>query len=828
MVSNVEPTPADGGPTRVGPWRLEGLLGAGGFGSVYRARDGSGRVAVVKVLRAPPGDELRALSRVHHPGVVVALGGGVGSVPYLVMALAPGVPLSSAGPVHPDDVPVYVAQLADALAACHHAGVVHGDLKPANVLVDLQTRRTTLVDFGLVGGAGGTPAWAAPEVLGGAATSPASDVYALGLMAWELLAGGPPWPELTAEERVLTRAHTAVPPVPAPPALAGLLQRMLALDPAARPTAEQVVDALEASGVPVFAPCRADVARRAAGVRIPRPFDRALVRWLSEGGALALVGAAGSGRSHALAGVANELQARGVSVARIGPATEPWGPVEAALQDESLPGPPAELPRAADPETRAEAAAEALIARSERGLSVLVDDWDALDAGTRDTVAALERQGVALLVAAEHPPAFARAVPIPAFDAEAVRQLLDAMLGSADPALAEWVGRGAPWPGPAVRGVLDAIDAGAVVWRHRAWVVDVDRLSAVQPPHHAAPDPSVLSADALRLAVVIARAQPVGQLEALELAGVSPHALSELVELGWIRDASLLTVGGEVAAAALGACAERQGIDRSLCRVWTARAPIPWLRLGPAVVGAGDPALACRFGAPALRAWLELDLGKAVELADALGGVADPSAELVAARIEVWVVAGRAADARALGTAWLDRGPDGPDAVPVLLQLARAEDAGTEDASAMAVWVDRARAALGDAPAPFDVQLAIARGLFRSHRLAEADEVCAGMIGPAPEPAALGTYLKALALAAQIRGELEGPDAGLAVLADLGEEVGRGTAERAVVELARGRLQYHAGRPRDAASTFEAAAAVRRALPLVERARLENNAALCW
>ncbi|MEQ1504333.1 MAG: protein kinase, partial [Myxococcota bacterium] len=176
---------------RVGAWRLEERLGAGAFGTVWRARDPSGRVAVVKLLPAPPGEEIRALARVRHPSVVEALGAGTVPVPHLVMSLAPGIPLSAVGPVSEAAAAGIVAALADALAACHRGDVAHGDVKPANVVVEPEslasTPRVTLVDFGLAGSLGGTPRYASPERLGGAPASPAADVFALGAVALELV-----------------------------------------------------------------------------------------------------------------------------------------------------------------------------------------------------------------------------------------------------------------------------------------------------------------------------------------------------------------------------------------------------------------------------------------------------------------------------------------------------------------------------------------------------------------------------------------------------------------------------------------------------------------
>ncbi len=199
---------------------LRQLLGGGGMGKVYRADcRADGRTVAVKVLHkrllGQPGavarfrDEARALSRLNHPGIVRVH--GVGRLPdgghFLIMDLVEGPDLGqalAAGPVPPELAVRWVAQVADALDYAHRQGVIHCDLKPANVL--LQTERgppiPKVVDFGLArllgpGGAhsvGGTAGYMAPEQrdagLGG--VSPRTDVYGLGGLLVALLTGRPP------------------------------------------------------------------------------------------------------------------------------------------------------------------------------------------------------------------------------------------------------------------------------------------------------------------------------------------------------------------------------------------------------------------------------------------------------------------------------------------------------------------------------------------------------------------------------------------------------------------------------------------------------------
>lgn len=807
------------------------MLGSGGFGAVYAATDASGRPAVVKLLAAPPGDELRSLARVCHPAVVSALGGGSSPVPYLAMARAPGVPLSELHGADPTAALRWVTVLADALAACHQAGVVHSDVKPSNVLVDHASGRVTLVDFGMTGKQGGTFAYAAPEVLAGGPCTPASDVYGLGLVAWEILSGEPPWAELPLAQRLAMRSRSTPHPPPAlPEGLAPLLDAMLDPDPAHRPSAEAVTDALEAVTGPALAPGPDDVARRALSARVPRPsVDAAIARWLVDGGALAVTGPAGSGRTHVARAVANELAARGQAFAAFAAGGGPWAPVRTALADPSLPGAPAELPAAADAHSRADAATEILLSRAEGPLVAVVDGWDELDLGSRAVITSLARANVAVLVTGASAPPWARVTAaLEPLGADEVDALVTALLGAVDPVFLGWSRGLGGEPRRLVRAVTAAVAHGALSWRRRAWVADPDQLATVDVEAPTMPLDGLLP-EAVVLAAVIARAHRLEPDEALRLAAADPVALEQLVERQLVRGTSQLSVSPAVASAALAAVPDRAALDRRLAAAWLREAPIPYERLGAVLIGAGDPELVARHGAAAITAWLELDVAEAARLADGLWACA-PAASLVDARLEALIRSGRVHEARSEAIAWLDAHPErDPAAIPILLALARIEDQQSEDAAAALAWIGRANEALGDGAPTAKVRLALGAALFRAGRLTDAEQVTAPLAGPAPDdPRSVADWLSAKALLAQIVGQRLGPDAGLALLADVRDGAGDGTAERAMLDSARGRLLWHAGRARDAARALEAAAAWRRSLPLVERARLENNAALCW
>lgn len=209
--------------TRIaGRYQLERRLGRGGMGEVWLARDGHLRRQVaVKWLLSDQGHERliregRAIAALSHPGIVQVHDVGVHEGrPYLVMERVHGRPLRErAGPLSPDEVVRILVELADALQVAHDAGVVHRDIKPDNVMVQ-DDGRLVLLDFGLAtedvvtsqdeaenatvrrltasGAIVGTPAYMAPEQARGRGVGPATDQFALCVMAVELLTGRLPW-----------------------------------------------------------------------------------------------------------------------------------------------------------------------------------------------------------------------------------------------------------------------------------------------------------------------------------------------------------------------------------------------------------------------------------------------------------------------------------------------------------------------------------------------------------------------------------------------------------------------------------------------------------
>jgi predicted Ser/Thr protein kinase len=229
-------------PERIGPYRIQGVLGQGGMGVVYRAeQDNPRRAVALKVIR--PGVESRetlrrfeheaqVLAWLQHPGIAQIFEAGVaktdqGLRPFFAMELVAGQPLSEYARGRRLDTAARLALLArvcDAVQHAHQKGVIHRDLKPGNILVD-PAGQPKILDFGVArltdtdvrattmrttaGQLVGTLAYMSPEQISGdpRGLDTRSDVYALGVIAYELLAGQPP---LDVGSRSLPEAARAI------------------------------------------------------------------------------------------------------------------------------------------------------------------------------------------------------------------------------------------------------------------------------------------------------------------------------------------------------------------------------------------------------------------------------------------------------------------------------------------------------------------------------------------------------------------------------------------------------------------------------------------
>ncbi|MEV4611729.1 serine/threonine-protein kinase [Kitasatospora sp. NPDC049258] len=261
-----EPLPP-GAPTGIGSYRLLGLIGAGGMGTVYLARrQGSATQVALKTLHTDLLGDAELLRRFENEAAVLAqvpeaytakvLGSGVADgVPYIAMELLDGRPLGSHLRAHGtfgsgEALRALALALAVALDGLHGRGLVHRDLKPANIM--MTTDGPKLLDFGIArmidqtritrtGGSIGTPAYMAPEQIRDGGIGPAADVWAWGCCVVAAAFGGSPF---TAEN--LFAIYPKVleqPPEPAAlaavraldPALAAVVERALAKAPADRP-----------------------------------------------------------------------------------------------------------------------------------------------------------------------------------------------------------------------------------------------------------------------------------------------------------------------------------------------------------------------------------------------------------------------------------------------------------------------------------------------------------------------------------------------------------------------------------------------------------------
>jgi hypothetical protein len=308
-----DPAPALPRGTQAGPYRIEREIGRGGMGIVYEAEDTRllRRVALkalpAPVARDPVGRErlmreARAAAALSHPGIatVYALDEIDGTL-YLVSELVRGETLRTEvrrGPLPAERLRATLGELAAGLAAAHAAGIVHRDFKPENI-IRCADGRVKILDFGLARSTGpaavtelaltesgtaiGTPGYMAPEQLAGGPVDARADVFAFGVVAWELATGVHPFGTSAAEilgrvtDAVGGRHPTTGPAFPVP-GLDGIVRRCLARNPAERyPSAVELSRTLAEMELP------AAPAGRTVGP------DRSLFWWQLHQGCLAVV-----------------------------------------------------------------------------------------------------------------------------------------------------------------------------------------------------------------------------------------------------------------------------------------------------------------------------------------------------------------------------------------------------------------------------------------------------------------------------------------------------------------------------------------------------------
>ncbi|MDO8122120.1 protein kinase [Isoptericola sp. b490] len=279
-------------------YRLTSRIAVGGMGEVWVAHDLSlARDVAVKVLREEfAGDagflerfraEARNAAQLSHQNIAQLYDYGEqdGSA-FLVMELVLGEPMSDLldrEPILPHRrlLPI-LAQTARALHAAHTAGVVHRDVKPGNILLS-RTGRVKITDFGIStardqvpmtasGMVMGTAQYLSPEQATGGAATPESDIYSLGIVAYEALVGHRPFTGPTAVDIAIAHVNEPLPPLPesVDPALADLVSRMLAKRPEQRPRSaaalarqlDAMLDNTPADGVPLVTGRHATLGRR--------------------------------------------------------------------------------------------------------------------------------------------------------------------------------------------------------------------------------------------------------------------------------------------------------------------------------------------------------------------------------------------------------------------------------------------------------------------------------------------------------------------------------------------------------------------------------------
>ena len=240
--------------TQLGPYEIKAQIGAGGMGTVYRALDTRlGRVVAIKIASARYSErfqrEARAISALNHPHICTLYDIGPN---YLVMEFIEGSTLAAEfrkGPLAPPLAARYGAEIAGALAEAHARGIVHRDLKPSNVM--LTKHGAKVLDFGLAkmlsetgitetGGVMGTPAYMAPEQVDGLEPTESADLFALGLVLYEMSVGRLPFPGASLGQMLSSGSNPAVPApsrqrVGVPARLDGLVAKLLEKDPAKRP-----------------------------------------------------------------------------------------------------------------------------------------------------------------------------------------------------------------------------------------------------------------------------------------------------------------------------------------------------------------------------------------------------------------------------------------------------------------------------------------------------------------------------------------------------------------------------------------------------------------
>lgn len=284
-------------------YRLTARIAGGGMGEVWRAHDDVlGREVAIKILRREYADDPTFLARfraearhsanLSHPGIAAVYDFGEGDTgadrdvgsPYLVMEHVDGEPLSALvareGALGPERTLEFVGQTALALQAAHDAGVIHRDVKPGNILVT-PDGNVKITDFGIAratnsvpltqtGAIMGTAYYISPEQASGQSVTPASDLYSLGIVAYECLTGRRPFAGDTPVSVALAQVRDEPPALPdtVPGPARALVMRLLDKDPANRPASAGALGREALALAPTLAGAPGAVAAPAGATRV--------------------------------------------------------------------------------------------------------------------------------------------------------------------------------------------------------------------------------------------------------------------------------------------------------------------------------------------------------------------------------------------------------------------------------------------------------------------------------------------------------------------------------------------------------------------------------
>lgn len=487
----------------VGRYKLLEPLGSGGTGVVHKAFDTiTGETVAIKILsplttaaHMRQRREVLALRVLQAPGVVRFIDEGISDGrPFIVMELIDGTPFPGGSQRTWEDVAPIAISLLESLARVHANGVIHRDLKPANVLVD-RAGRPIILDFGLArsddfdlaitrpDSVVGTPRYQAPEQLVNGALDARTDLYAVGLMLYEVLAGRPAHPLDSVQVLYAARIWKDAPPLQwaathVPPEVCRVIDQLLARLPEARPrSATEVVQALRGLSVEdrraPFPWLGAETPIRAAvdAARSRRPFD--------------IQGAAGSGRSRCLQEIASALARAGRRSTWTLRGSRPYESLRPIIGEPDT----VETPAGAPPEDQESAGAdpaEIAITLERRlretlagGTVVLVDDAEDLDPWSAELLEKGRAEG-AVIRAWRSPPGDACALtPLTEASLRPLFHGPDRLLHLREDAAHALLVRTAGHPARVAAEVSAWVGSGYATWREGRLVLDrtaLDRL----------------------------------------------------------------------------------------------------------------------------------------------------------------------------------------------------------------------------------------------------------------------------------------------------------------------------------------------------------------